>query len=187
MTSVGEYIAAGADPDDTVLNHFNPARYFGAMSEKMYNTAAFYLQNNPDGTIRKKGNPKGKCSQNDFQKIISLKYQRSLAQPGEAVGVIAAESVGEPSTQMTLNTFHLAGHGGTNVTLGIPRLKEILTTTGREVKTPTMTIPFINPDLKIAKKFAYKLERIKLADIVSDIKITERSELKKQYTIKLKL
>ena len=103
------------------------------------------------------------------------------------MGVIAAESVGEPSTQMTLNTFHLAGHGGTNVTLGIPRLKEILTTTGREVKTPTMTIPFLNPDLKIAKKFAYKLERIKLADIVSEIKVTERSELKKEYNIKLKL
>jgi len=62
MTSVGEYIAAGADPNDTVLNHFNPSRYFGAMSEKMYNSAAFYLQNNPDGTIRKKGNSKGKCT-----------------------------------------------------------------------------------------------------------------------------
>lgn len=101
--------------------------------------------------------------------------------------MIAAESVGEPSTQMTLNTFHLAGHGGTNVTLGIPRLKEILTTTGRETKTPTMTIPFLTQDLKSAKRFAYKLERIRIADIVSEIKVTERSDVKKQYCIKLKL
>ena len=55
-----------------------------------------------------------------------VKYMRSLANPGEAVGCVAAQSLGEPSTQMTLNTFHLAGHGGANVTLGIPRLREIL-------------------------------------------------------------
>lgn len=43
---------------------------------------------------------------------------RSAVEPGEPVGVLAAQSVGEPSTQMTLNTFHLAGGGGVNVTLG---------------------------------------------------------------------
>ena len=46
-----------------------------------------------------------------FQQLMELKYMRSLAAPGEAVGVIAAQSVGEPSTQMTLNTFHMAGMG----------------------------------------------------------------------------
>ena len=44
-----------------------------------------------------------------FQRLMELKYMSSLANPGEAVGVIAAQSVGEPSTQMTLNTFHMAG------------------------------------------------------------------------------
>jgi DNA-directed RNA polymerase I subunit RPA1 len=44
-----------------------------------------------------------------FQQLMELKYMRSLAEPGEAVGVLAAQSVGEPSTQMTLNTFHMAG------------------------------------------------------------------------------
>ena len=58
-----------------------------------------------------------------------MKYLKSVAHPGENVGTIAAQSIGEPSTQMTLNTFHLAGHGGANMTLGIPRLKEILMTT----------------------------------------------------------
>jgi len=60
--------------------------------------------------------------------IGMLKYIESLAAPGEAVGIIAAQSVGEPSTQMTLNTFHMAGRGEANVTLGIPRLREILMT-----------------------------------------------------------
>ena len=46
---------------------------------------------------------------------MELKYMRSLAAPGEAVGVLAAQSVGEPSTQMTLNTFHMAGMGGLRV------------------------------------------------------------------------
>ena len=46
-----------------------------------------------------------------FQRLMELKYMRSLAAPGEAVGLIAAQSVGEASTQMTLNTFHMAGMG----------------------------------------------------------------------------
>lgn len=69
-----------------------------------------------------------------FELLMWLKYQRSLAAPGEAVGSIAAQSVGEPSTQMTLNTFHLAGHGGANVTLGIPRLREIIMTAARNLQ-----------------------------------------------------
>lgn len=55
---------------------------------------------------------------------------RNRIHPGESVGVIAAQAVGEPSTQMTLNTFHLAGCA-TNVTLGMPRLKEILMISGK--------------------------------------------------------
>ena len=51
-------------------------------------------------------------SEAGFQRLMELKYMRSLAAPGEAVGVLAAQSVGEPSTQMTLNTFHMAGMGG---------------------------------------------------------------------------
>ena len=66
--------------------------------------------------------------------MMWVKYMRCLATPGETVGSIAAQSVGEPSTQMTLNTFHLAGHGGANVTLGIPRLREIIMTAAKSLK-----------------------------------------------------
>lgn len=69
-----------------------------------------------------------------FQLLMWVKYMRCLATPGETVGSIAAQSVGEPSTQMTLNTFHLAGHGGANVTLGIPRLREIIMTAAKSLK-----------------------------------------------------
>ena len=75
---------------------------------------------------------------------MHLRFLKSLAQPGEAVGVIAAQSIGEPSTQMTLNTFHFAGRGEANVTLGIPRLREILLSGSQRIKTPVMNIPLKN-------------------------------------------
>lgn len=70
------------------------------------------------------------------------KWRRELAkvQPGDSVGVIAGQSLGEPSTQMTLNTFHLAGVGSKNVTLGIPRLVEILMLASKKIKTPYLSI-----------------------------------------------
>lgn len=56
-----------------------------------------------------------------LRQLLHYKWQRALCDPGEAVGLLAAQSIGEPSTQMTLNTFHFAGRGEMNVTLGIPR------------------------------------------------------------------
>jgi DNA-directed RNA polymerase I subunit RPA1 len=67
---------------------------------------------------------------------------KSWVAPGEMAGIISAQSLGEPTTQMTLNTFHLAGHGAENMTLGIPRLKEILMTTPTNIKTPNMNLYF---------------------------------------------
>jgi DNA-directed RNA polymerase I subunit RPA1 len=74
--------------------------------------------------------------------LVASKYSSSLCAPGEAIGCIAAQSIGEPSTQMTLNTFHLAG-AGANLTLGIPRLREIIMTATRDLKTPYMSIPIL--------------------------------------------
>ncbi|KAL9620482.1 MAG: hypothetical protein Q9160_004951 [Pyrenula sp. 1 TL-2023] len=70
---------------------------------------------------------------------VKSRWVRAQAQPGEMVGVLAAQSIGEPATQMTLNTFHFAGVSAKNVTLGVPRLKEILNVS-RNIKTPSMTI-----------------------------------------------
>ena len=58
---------------------------------------------------------------------MNLQFEKALVEPGEMVGPIAAQSIGEPATQMTLNTFHFAGVSEkSNVTRGVPRLKELL-------------------------------------------------------------
>jgi len=66
-------------------------------------------------------------------------YQRALVEPGEAIGTVAAQSIGEPSTQMTLNTFHYAGVAEINVTLGLPRIIEIVDAR-KNPSTPIMTV-----------------------------------------------
>ena len=63
----------------------------------------------------------------------------SMACPGEMVGALGAQSLGEPATQMTLNTFHYAGVSAKNVTLGVPRLKEIINIS-KKPKTPSLTV-----------------------------------------------
>lgn len=101
-----------------------------------------------------------------------------MVEPGEPVGVLAAQSVGEPSTQMTLNTFHFAGRGDMNVTLGIPRLREILMVASANIKTPSMTIPF-KPNIseKDQEKLRIKMCRVTLADVIQDVTITEKIKI----------
>jgi DNA-directed RNA polymerase subunit A" len=78
---------------------------------------------------------------------VEKEYRASLAEPGESVGIIAAESIGEPGTQMTLNTFHFAGVSEMNVTTGLPRLIEILD--GRkEISTKMVEIHLKSPHNK---------------------------------------
>nr|GFA21638.1 DNA-directed RNA polymerase II subunit 1 [Tanacetum cinerariifolium] len=57
---------------------------------------------------------------------IESRFLQSLVAPGEMIGCVAAQSIGKPATQMTLNTFHYAGVSAKNVTLGVPRLREII-------------------------------------------------------------
>lgn len=70
---------------------------------------------------------------------VESKFARAGVNPGEMVGVLAAQSIGEPATQMTLNTFHFAGVSSKNVTLGVPRLKEILNV-AKNIKTPSLIV-----------------------------------------------
>ncbi|MBC7218978.1 MAG: DNA-directed RNA polymerase subunit A'' [Hadesarchaea archaeon] len=94
-------------------------------------------------------------------------YYRALVEPGEAVGTVAAQSIGEPGTQMTLRTFHYAGVAELNVTLGLPRLIEIIDAR----KTPSaalMTIYLKEPYSKSkekAKAFAQKVELTTIEDL----------------------
>lgn len=74
----------------------------------------------------------------EFLHRCAAKYTAALHHPGEAVGVIAAQSIGEPATQMTLKTFHFAGVASMNVTLGVPRIKELIDGM-RNISTPVIT------------------------------------------------
>lgn len=100
---------------------------------------------------------------------ICKKWTHSHVHYGEMVGSIAAQSIGEPCTQMTLNTFHFAGVISKNVTLGIPRLKELLDQT-KAIKTPSNTIYFKGPlstNQEFANFFAATIPLTRLGDIVS--------------------
>jgi DNA-directed RNA polymerase subunit A" len=87
--------------------------------------------------------------------------------PECAIGVIAAQSLSEPTTQMTMRTYHFAGTAGIQVTLGLPRIIEIFDAR-KEIKTPTMTIYLLpeNQSPDKAKKVAENIKQVKLRDLV---------------------
>jgi DNA-directed RNA polymerase II subunit RPB1 len=82
------------------------------------------------------------------------------------VGALAAQSLGEPATQMTLNTFHYAGVSAKNVTLGVPRLKEIINIS-KKPKTPSLTVYLIGQAARDAEKAKVREENhIEIASCV---------------------
>lgn len=107
--------------------------------------------------------------------IIKLKqaYDRAHVEAGEAVGTVAAQSVGEPGTQMTMRTFHYAGVTELNVTLGLPRLIEIVDAR-EKIKTPTMDIYFTEDkrdDEEFVRTLANKIGKSTINDILSDFNL----------------
>ena len=97
---------------------------------------------------------------------------RAHVVPGEMVGAVGASSIGEPTTQMTLNTFHYSGVASKDVTLGMPRLKELIDAVPN-IRTPSMTLRFpeyaSNRDW--VSMFAASLECVRLAQVVTDMVI----------------
>ena len=88
---------------------------------------------------------------------------------------IAYNSVGEPSTQMTLNTFHLAGHGAANVTLGIPRLREIVMTAAQKPQTPTMKLPLRDTVTDAdCEAFIKQVSKLTLSEVIERVVVTEQ-------------
>jgi len=107
------------------------------------------------------------------REILKQRYTDAKINPGEAIGMITAESFGEPGTQMTLNTFHFAGVAEVNVTLGLPRLIEILDAR-KEIKTPAMEI-YLDKDIRNepdkVRKVAALIKEIKLQEVISEFLI----------------
>ncbi|KAI8058444.1 hypothetical protein BDF22DRAFT_665808 [Syncephalis plumigaleata] len=161
---------------------YSPSKYLGAVSEKFHQSLTKYIDANEDGLLHTKTSPTSKIARkydqqitpSKFQALMRLKYLQSLVEPGESVGVLAAQSVGEPSTQMTLNTFHFAGFGAVKKChMGIPRLREIVMTA--------------------TAKFANDISRLTLADVMDEVQVTERlikddsGRRLKIYTVCLKM
>ncbi|MGL4670438.1 MAG: DNA-directed RNA polymerase subunit A'' [Methanobacteriaceae archaeon] len=104
---------------------------------------------------------------------VKRAYTRAKVEAGEAVGTVAAQSVGEPGTQMTMRTFHYAGVAEMNVTLGLPRLIEIVDAR-KKISTPTMTVYFedeYNQDEEFIRKIANQIGKSTINDIISDFNI----------------
>ena len=118
--------------------------------------------------------------------IIKVKkaYERAKVEAGEAVGTVAAQSVGEPGTQMTMRTFHYAGVAELNVTLGLPRLIEIVDAR-KKISTPTMAIYFDEEhrnDEEFVKKLANRIGKSTLNDILKNFYINY-AEMKIEATL----
>jgi DNA-directed RNA polymerase II subunit RPB1 len=104
---------------------------------------------------------------------VESRFVQATAHPGEMVGAIAAQSIGEPATQMTLNTFHYAGVSAKNVTLGVPRLKEIINI-AKKVKTPSLCVylkQHCSRDSEAAKTVQCRLEHTTLRKVTAATEI----------------
>lgn len=103
---------------------------------------------------------------------LESRWSRALVHPGEMVGVLAAQSIGEPATQMTLNTFHFTGVSSKNVTLGVPRLKEILNV-AKDIKTPSMMVYLSEggKDKENAKRLRSTVEHTNLRAVTAMVEI----------------
>ncbi|MEN6378564.1 MAG: DNA-directed RNA polymerase subunit A'' [Methanofastidiosum sp.] len=147
---------------DTQLEEYNDklTKYIsGQLKEKLY-----------------MANDKYNLSENEVTSIIEdciKTYEKSLVDPGEAVGTIAAQSLGEPGTQMTLNTFHYAGVADINVTLGLPRIIEIVDAR-KDPNTPVMRI-YLDEEIRESRE--------KAEDIVKEIEGTTIESISKSMKI----
>uniref|UniRef100_A0A8C5NYL8 DNA-directed RNA polymerase subunit n=1 Tax=Jaculus jaculus TaxID=51337 RepID=A0A8C5NYL8_JACJA len=155
------------------LSVWRPDIYFASVSETFEKKVDDYCLE--WAAQAKTSYKKSELSLDRLRTLLQLKWQRSLCDPGEAVGLLAAQSIGEPSTQMTLNTFHFAGRGEMNVTLGIPRLREILMVASANIKTPMMSVPVINTKkaLKRVKSLKKQLTRVCLGEVLQKVDVQE--------------
>ena len=144
--------------------------YFGKPT-KLFEAAYKYYMSPKNLLALKRFNRKGMeilCA-----KIKSV-YMNSLCNPGEMVGMVAAQSVGEPTTQMTLNTFHFAGVASkSNVTRGLPRIEEILSLS-ENPKQPSTTVYLKTAeqtDIERAQELKYSLEYTSLDEVTKSVSI----------------
>jgi len=138
---------------------------------KLFKTLYYYYLTPKDLLMVKRFNRKSLVLLVDE---IIMMYKKAIVAPGEMVGIIAAQSIGEPTTQMTLNTFHFAGVASkSNVTRGVPRIEEILSLS-ENPKNPSCTVYLFKDeevDQNNAQRIMHRIEHTKLQTIVDTLKI----------------
>tara|TARA_Y100000022_G_scaffold71447_1_gene61500 strand:+ start:490 stop:5013 length:4524 start_codon:yes stop_codon:yes gene_type:complete len=138
---------------------------------KLFDILYYYTLNPKDILVNKRFHKKGLIL---LLETINLKYKQAIVHPGEMVGVVAGQSIGEPTTQLTLNTFHLSGvSAGATVTRGVPRIEEILRLT-KNPKTPSLNIYLKSYDETNQQKvmqYANMITHTKMVDLVKSLEI----------------
>ncbi|KAG2125902.1 hypothetical protein BD769DRAFT_1736203 [Suillus cothurnatus] len=113
---------------------------------------------------------KAKVTESQLQHFLALcwqKYVKARIEPGSTVGAVGAQSIGEPGTQMTLKTFHFAGVASMNVTLGVPRIKEIINAS-KTISTPIISCKLVTPNSEPSARIVKgRLEKTHLGDIAA--------------------
>lgn len=149
----------------------NLQKNYYAPPTELFKTLFYYYLSPKDLLIVKRFN---KAALTLLLDTITLDYKRAIVSPGEMIGMIAGQSIGEVSTQMTLNTFHFAGVASkSNVTRGVPRIEEILSLS-TEIKNPSLSI-YLKPEDEKQKEKAqtimYMLEHTRLEEVVKSIEV----------------
>ena len=154
---------------DAGFNHLLTIHY--CKPNALFKTLYYYYLTPKDLLMVKRFNRKALTILIDH---IVLAYKKAIIAPGEMVGMIAAQSIGEPTTQMTLNTFHFAGVASkSNVTRGLPRIEEIISLS-ENPKNPSCTVYLHKAeecDQENAKRMVNRLEHTQLRAVVDSVKI----------------
>jgi DNA-directed RNA polymerase II subunit RPB1 len=157
---------------EMIKNNFNNLKkiHYSPPTE-LFETLYYYYLSPKELTIIKRFNKNALILLLD---TITIDYKRAIVSPGEMVGMIAGQSIGEVSTQMTLNTFHFAGVASkSNVTRGVPRIEEILSLSS-DIKNPSLSV-YLKPEDERQKDKArtimYMLEHTRLEEIVKSTEV----------------
>jgi hypothetical protein len=151
------------------MNGMQTPTYHSALQASL-NFARMMLQGTDTLTEADKAivSNKSKVTQAQLETFLELcwvKYVRARIEPGSTVGAVGAQSIGEPGTQMTLKTFHFAGVASMNVTLGVPRIKEIINA-AKAISTPIISCKLVTNNSEASARIVKgRLERTSLGDV----------------------
>jgi DNA-directed RNA polymerase III subunit RPC1 len=162
--SIREYIGGKAKTLANLREKFGLPRADVSPEFELEDHIDTYFPANKVNAVKQVMKISKKCLE-EFLRQCLTKYERAKIEPGSAVGAVGAQSIGEPGTQMTLKTFHFAGVASMNVTLGVPRIKEIINAS-KVISTPIITCKLVNKnDERSARVVKGRMEKTYLSDV----------------------